>query len=102
MRYVNEYLAALRQIGWDHWDPIQIRRMDSTSWLNGAADEYDGYMLKAADMIVRGATDIQATVYLDFIAWHYIATGIDEGRSMKTVKAIRAYVDHYFAEKNAA
>ncbi|MBX5185104.1 hypothetical protein HJB86_09805 [Rhizobium sp. NZLR3b] len=87
-------IHALRQIGWDHWDPIGIRQLDDLAWRNNAADEYDTYLLQAANMILEGATLETAAAYLDDIISNDMALGpVDEavhGASLRTAEAISA------------
>lgn len=57
-------LSRLRDIGWRHWDPIGLSDLDG-GWENSAAaDEYDGYLLKAAGMVRRNEGDEAAAQYL--------------------------------------
>jgi hypothetical protein len=68
-------IHALRQIGWDHWDPIGIRRRDDSAWRNEAADEYDAYLLHAATMILQVATSEAVAAYLDEMISDHMALG---------------------------
>ena len=46
-------LSRLRKIGWSAWDPIGLLD-EGVSWENLTyADEYDGYLVRAAGMIKR-------------------------------------------------
>ncbi|MDQ0422547.1 hypothetical protein J2045_003595 [Peteryoungia aggregata LMG 23059] len=88
-------INALRQIGWDHWDPIGIRQSNDVAWRNAAADEYDTYLRQAANMILRGATLEEAARYLDTIVSDHMELGVSEASrhaSLRTAEAISAYV----------
>lgn len=89
-------IRALRQIGWDHWDPIRIRQFDDTAWQEGAADEYDSYLLEAATMMLRGAPLEAVIAYLDRIVAEHMAIGpADEAMhqaSTRTACAIAGYL----------
>ena len=56
-------LSALRQIGWDHWDPIGIRQFDA-DWPTEAPDEYDSYLLRVVSMLRGGQSEAEASAYL--------------------------------------
>lgn len=88
-------IAALRQIGWDHWDPIGIRRFNDTAWLGAAADEYDTYLRQAADILLKGATIGEASAYLDKVVSDDMELGESEASrraSLRTAEAISAYM----------
>ncbi|MGO6847545.1 hypothetical protein GFL38_30470 [Rhizobium leguminosarum bv. viciae] len=89
-------IDALRKIGWDHWDPIVIRQLDDSAWRNNAADEYDTYLLQAANMILQGATCETVAVYLDDIISDAIALGPPSEAvhraSLLTAEVISAYL----------
>ncbi|MEF0938927.1 hypothetical protein [Rhizobium sp. BR 362] len=89
-------IHALRQIGWDNWDPIGIRQIDDVAWRSTAADEYDTYLFHVANMILGGTTSDEAAAYLDRIASDNMAVGpVKEAghhASLRTVEAISAYM----------
>lgn len=89
-------IDALRKIGWDHWDPIRIRQLDDSAWRNNAADEYDTYLLQAANMILQGATCETVAAYLDDIISGSMALGPPSEAvhhaSLLTAEAISAYL----------
>ncbi|WP_092753209.1 hypothetical protein [Rhizobium aethiopicum] len=89
-------IHALRQIGWDRWDPIGIRQLGNSAWRSGAADEYDSYLLHAANMILHGAALDTVAAYLDGIISSDLALGPVEDAvhraSLHTAEAISAYV----------
>ncbi|MBB4333273.1 hypothetical protein [Rhizobium leguminosarum] len=89
-------IDALRKIGWDHWDPIGIRQLDDSAWRNNAADEYDTYLLQAANMILQGATCETVAAYLDDIISGSMALGPPSEAvhraSLLTAEAISAYL----------
>jgi hypothetical protein len=89
-------LKALRQIGWDHWDPIEIRSFNDVDWRRGAADEYDTYMCEAYRRSVAGETADAVALYLDGIVEHNMSFGPPtpemHASSLKTARAIRKLV----------
>ncbi|WP_245500456.1 hypothetical protein [Rhizobium leguminosarum] len=68
-------IDALRKIGWNHWDPIGIRQLDDSASRTNAGDEYDTYLLQAANMILQGATCETVAAYLDDIISDSMALG---------------------------
>lgn len=94
--FPNLHLIHLRQIGWDEWDPIGIRQLNDHDWRQGAADEYDCYLLHVADLLESGAVVAEAAEYLDKIASEHMGLGpfTETGHiaSVKTVEAIYGYL----------
>ena len=90
-------IHALRQIGWDNWDPIGIRQLDDSAWRTDAADEYDTYLLQAAEMILHGSALETVAAYLDKIVSEYMGLEpVNEAirhDSMRAAAAIAAYVN---------
>lgn len=86
-------LSRLRDIGWQHWDPIDLGGLDG-SWENSdAADEYDSYLLKAAGMVRRGEGDDAAVQYLVWVESEHMGLGVRgdaQARAQATVAVIRA------------
>ena len=48
-------LSALRDIGWDQWDPIGLSGAEGGWRRSDAADEYDRYMQHIVDRLQKGA-----------------------------------------------
>lgn len=90
-------LKLLRRIGWDHWDPIEIRSLNDVAWQNGAADEYDSYMCEAYRRILAGNTPEAVALYLDGIMENDMSFGAPtpamHASSVRTVLAISRLVD---------
>lgn len=63
--YPKIQLSRIRQIGWDHWDPIGIRSFGTDGWKEGAADEYDAYLLQVVGKLHRGEPIESAISYLE-------------------------------------
>ena len=85
-------LSRLRDIGWRCWDPIAIGDR-SGAWPDDAADEYDGYLLKAAGMVRNGISDKETVDYLVWAEVGYMGMGVREDtrtRAEATIEAIRA------------
>jgi len=56
-------VSRLRDIGWTEWDPIGLRRPEG--WESDpAADEYDGYLLRAAGILINGGSESEAVEHL--------------------------------------
>lgn len=89
-------LADLRQIGWDHWDPIGIRRFGTDDWRGPAADEYDAYMRHVAQLLRSGLPRERAIAYLNQIASVHMGLGPSTAEgvaaSERTVDAVVEYL----------
>jgi len=89
-------MKVLRQIGWDHWDPIGIRQWKDPAWRRAAADEYDSYLLHAAGMVLQNSSLEAVAAYLDEIVVINMGLGpvnaAIHGASARTVDAIAAYL----------
>lgn len=94
--YPKIQLSRLRQIGWDHWDPIGIRSFDTDDWKENAADEYDSYLIQVVSKLHRGETTEDVVAYLDWIGSDYMGLGPvtdeDHRASVATVEAILGYL----------
>jgi hypothetical protein len=89
-------LKSLRQIGWDHWNPIEIRLFNDVDWRRGAADEYDTYMCEAYRRSVAGEAADAVAFYLDGVVEHNMSFGTPtpevHASSLKTALAIRKLI----------
>ena len=88
-------LSVLRDIGWDHWDPIRLNGSEGGWRRSNAADEYDRYLLRVVDRLRRGEPDGVLINYLVNIETGHmgladIATA--RSRAEATVAAIREQV----------
>ena len=84
-------LSRLRAIGWTLWDPIGLEDCGGTP-PEGAADEYDSYLVEVAGMIRRGASEEDAASWLHEAA---LGMGLPEpsrDAASRTAAAIRAYL----------
>ena len=86
-------LSRLRDIGWSNWDPIGLLA-DGENWEGKPfADEYDGYLLRAAGMFRQGETIENIVRYLVQIETDHMGlsyrTGIEE-RAKSVVLAIQS------------
>jgi hypothetical protein len=91
-------LSRLRDIGWAKWDPIGILSPGEKWEHHPAADEYDQYLLEAANRLGRDWSISDATDYLMRIASEHMGLGSPEdgaarARAEKTAHAIKAYLD---------
>lgn len=81
-------LSALREIGWDVWDPIGLKE-------GGPRDEYDTYLLHVAGLLRAGGAREEAVAYLLDIESRHIGLGAQptaEVRARQTVERIAALV----------
>ncbi len=76
-------LSALREIGWESWDPIGIRDMVNDDYSEGPADEYDSYLMAAFGMLSSGKSETEVASFLNDIARNHMGLGPanDDGAS---------------------
>ena len=88
-------LSALRDIGWDQWDPIGLSGAEGGWRRSDAADEYDRYMTHVVDGLGRGEP-VQALVdYLVAIETRHMGlaeTPATRRRAAAAVVSIRQYL----------
>lgn len=85
-------LSRLREIGWSKWDPIGVGGPDH-GW---PADEYDSYLLQAAEQVWNGQSDDVVADYLVTIETEHMgltAAPSIHARALDVAKAIRQYVE---------
>lgn len=84
-------LSRLRDIGWSVWDPIGLLEKNK-SWEDiSYADEYDGYMLRAAGMLRRKESKNNVIDYLVTIETEHMGLSFSDGvreRAAEVVKRI--------------
>jgi len=89
-------MKVLRQIGWDHWDPIGIRQWKDPTSRRAAADEYDSYLLHAAGMVLQNSSLEAVAAYLDKIVVINMGLGpvnaAIHDASARTVDAMATYL----------
>lgn len=89
-------LSRLREIGWSCWDPIGLAYLlDEGS--DSAADEYDSYLLEAADKLWNGAAAGEVAAYLVQIEADHMGLGERQGsreRAAATAGALADYVEN--------
>ena len=81
-------LSRLREIGWAEWNPIGLHRTES------AEDEYDSYLLQAADRLWNGEPEEAVAAYLADIEANHMGLGHGFGiktRALATARAIHDY-----------
>lgn len=89
-------LSALRDIGWDRWDPIRLNGSEGGWRRNDAADEYDRYLLRVAGSLQRGEPDVALVDYLVSIETGHMGlvnSPTTRTRAEATVAAIREQVE---------
>ncbi len=88
----SEYdLHQLRRIGWDLWDPIDLRGFCSKDLSAGPIDEYDEFMISAYKRLEAGQDIEKVAEYLQDIAENYIGVWNayeNFGRSLRTAEAL--------------
>lgn len=59
-------IERLREIGWEHWNPIDLKGIAGLIGLvaQWPEDEYDTYLLKAAGDLWNGKSEEQVAAYL--------------------------------------
>ncbi len=77
-------LDQLRDIGWEHWDPIGQRDQNDRH-----PHDYDNYLLQAAGLALRGGTVCELRDYLLSCCVDMGAPGNEEAAS-RTAQAIVA------------
>lgn len=71
-------LSRLRDIGWSFWDPIGLLE-ENKSWDSiSYADEYDGYLLKAAGMLRRKEAKNDVIDYLVMIETEHMGLSFSD------------------------
>jgi hypothetical protein len=88
-------LSILRDIGWKEWDPIGLLAPGQKWDHEPFADEYDGYLLKAAGDLRRKVPLEEVVRYLLRIEREGIGLGVHSGqteRAEATVRLIQSYI----------
>jgi hypothetical protein len=83
-------LSKLREIGWQHWDPLGLRGSEHTS-----PDEYDTFLIHAAGRLWDGAAEQDVTDYLLKAETDSMAINVapeSRRRARLVVAALSAYV----------
>jgi len=89
-------LSALRDIGWDHWDPIGLNGAEGGWRRSDAANEYDRYMQHIVDGLQRGALDETLIDYLVAIETRHMGlaeTHTTRTRAADVVAIIREHLE---------
>lgn len=84
----------LRDIGWEHWDPIG-RRGETDRHLH----EYDSYLLQAAGLALRGGSAAEVRDYL-LSCCVDMGAPADEAAALRTAEAIVAKMARAMARKS--
>lgn len=85
-------VSRLREIGWSRWDPIGLVNLDGRP-----DDEYDSYLLQAAERLWNGASQDEVADYLTIIETEHM--GLENGPNVRSRadEAVRA-LSNYVAE----
>jgi len=89
-------LSALRDIGWDHWDPIGLSGAEGGWRRSDAADEYDRYMQYVVDRLRMGEPDQVLIDYLVAIETRHMGlaeTPATRTRAADAVATIREQLE---------
>ena len=89
-------LSVLRDIGWDHWDPIRLNGSEGGWRRSNAADEYDRYLARVAAGLQSGEPDAVLVDYLVGIEMGHMGLAdmqAARSRAEVTVAAIREQVE---------
>lgn len=85
----------LREIGWKHWDPIELSRRDGDWRGRKFEDEYDFYLQTVSVRLQYGATLEEVSEYLANVVAFDMGMGRNdqsEQRALTTAKAILTLV----------
>jgi hypothetical protein len=88
-------LSVLRDIGWEKWDPIGLLASGQKWDHEPFADEYDGYLLKAAGDLRRKVPLEEVVGYLLRIEREGMGLGVRSGqteRAEATARSIQSYI----------
>ena len=86
-------LSRLRDIGWSIWDPIGLLE-EGQSWDGQPfADEYDGYLLRAAGMVRRLEPDIDVVDYLIEVETEHMGLSMRAGVQERAAALVHAIKD---------
>lgn len=81
-------IERLREIGWEHWDPIDLKGIAGLIGLvaQWPEDEYDTYLLKAAADLWNGKTEAQVAAYLLKVEVRTMGLGDTPGASGRAAR----------------
>jgi len=88
-------ISCLRDFGWSLWDPIGLTAIEGAWRQSTNADEYDSYLLHAADLLQDGAEEEECVQYLEEIEAEYMGLGVRADahhRASRTIRAISQYL----------
>ena len=80
----------LRDIGWDHWDPIGLNGAEGGWRRSDAADEYDRYMHYVIHGLQRGDASDGLVDYLVIIETRHMGLTETLGTRMRVAAAVAA------------
>jgi len=81
----KETAREIRRVLLEEWDPIEVRDEPL------AQEEYDRYIGRIYRLLAENASDDELAAYLLEIETDWMGlTGEDDGRRVRTVKALRA------------
>lgn len=83
------HIKTLREIGWNYWDPINLRdieEMDGSEF--GCDDEYDTYLMQAAGQLINGKSIKEVTDYLVDIEQNYMGLGEGKGLNVRAEETV--------------
>ena len=82
-------LSRLRDIGWSAWDPIGLLD-EETSWEDVTyADEYDGYLLRAAGMLKRNEPKDAVINYLIKVETEHMGLSVNHSTKTRAEELVR-------------
>jgi hypothetical protein len=98
MKRQNVDIEALRTIGWKHWDPIGLAKMDLPIE-DFPVDEYGAYLLQAAGMCTNGKSVSDIADFLEKIETENM--GLNENKSSRARAIVTATAICETGEVNA-
>lgn len=91
-------MDGLREIGWKTWDPLCLLKSGEDWREKRYSDEYDSYLLRAAQRAFGGASEGEVAAYLIGSAAERMGMGQSEPlvkSSVNTARAIIALIEDH-------
>ena len=94
-------IRRLREIGWALWDPIGLSQMGDDLWKDDGpvADEYDRYLVSAAEQRLGGASLEQIADYLVTIEIEWMGLSPAPGVRARAVQVAEALSDYVVSQR---
>ena len=87
-------LSALRDIGWEQWDPVGLNGSEGGWRRSEAADEYDRYMRRVADGLATGEPREALVDYLVSIETRHMGLTETPATRIRAQATVAAVLQH--------